>query len=115
MNTEDATLFWERYSVLTEKDFPVLLATGIVQSTLSSWRKHSRYPRADEAEKIAKALDTTVEYLVSGTDTRNSVCSSYGLDIAVLADKLNSEGFQILKSVAKGLIHDFGKNKESHD
>lgn len=38
----------------------------IRRPTISDWKKNGSYPTADVAVKIAKALHTTVEYLVTG-------------------------------------------------
>ena len=38
-------------------------------NTLRGWVSKNVLPRADEAVKIAKALNTTVEYLVTGEQT----------------------------------------------
>lgn len=40
--------------------------TGISLNTLRGWISKDVLPRADEAVRIAKALNTTVEYLVTG-------------------------------------------------
>lgn len=63
----DASQFWKRYAALVDKDLPVLLETKIKASTLSSYKTENRFPRADEAVKIAKKLGVTVEELVDGT------------------------------------------------
>lgn len=62
----DASDFWVRYSYLAEKDLSIILSTGIKPSTLSSYKTGKRFPRADEAVKISRALGKTVEYLVTG-------------------------------------------------
>ena len=41
---------------------------GIPETTLSSMRHSKTEPRASEAVKIARALDTTVEFLVTEDD-----------------------------------------------
>lgn len=38
------------------------------ETTISGWRSQDVLPRADDAVKIARALGTTVEYLVTGAD-----------------------------------------------
>lgn len=38
----------------------------IRRPTISDWKKNGSFPTADVAVKIAKALHTTVEYLVTG-------------------------------------------------
>lgn len=49
---------------------------GISLNTLRGWISKDILPRADEAVRIAKALDTTVEYLVTGevSDTARELC-----------------------------------------
>jgi transcriptional regulator with XRE-family HTH domain len=39
---------------------------GVGESTVSMWRTNGTIPRADDAVKIAKFLETTVEYLITG-------------------------------------------------
>lgn len=39
---------------------------GINYDSYNSCKKYNNLPRADEAVKIAQALETTVEYLVTG-------------------------------------------------
>lgn len=41
---------------------------GINYSSYNSCKKYGNLPRADEAVKIAKALNTSVEYLVTGEE-----------------------------------------------
>jgi len=75
MKKNNAEQFWLRYKSLAEKDLPITVKTGIHLSTLSTWRRKNIFPRADDALKIADALDTTVDYLVSGKKTAVGVCS----------------------------------------
>ena len=100
---KDASQFWLRYAELMPKDLPVLITTNINQSTLSTWRKKKIYPRADDACKIARSLNTTVEYLVTG---KNLFISDYllaAIDIARIDDNLSKEDFNILKHVVTDL------------
>jgi transcriptional regulator with XRE-family HTH domain len=103
MIDENANRFWSRYKQLAPKDCPVLTKTNIPQSTLATWRNKSIFPRADEACKIAGAIHTTVEYLVSGKTAVNDF-SPAALEIAVLADQLNKTGFKIIRSILSRLI-----------
>jgi hypothetical protein len=100
---KDAHQFWARYKRLAKKDLPVLVKTGILQPTLSSWRTKKIFPRANEAVAIAAALNTTVEFLVSGKETRNATVSVPAMNIALTADTLNDEGQHILSAVAESL------------
>jgi transcriptional regulator with XRE-family HTH domain len=110
-----AEKFWERYGGLARKDLPVILRTKIKQSTLSTWRSKKKFPRADMAVKIAKSLDTTVEYLVTGEEERGGHSgpgggageggeySPWATAVALQVDQLNDTGKKIVYDVAKGL------------
>jgi transcriptional regulator with XRE-family HTH domain len=97
---DDATQFWQRYDKLIEKDLPVLNKTGLSHSTLSTWKKESRFPRADAACQIAAVLNTTVEYLVTGKEPDNSAPSPAAMEIAAIADRLTEEDLRLLKDIA---------------
>jgi len=104
MDRLKAEQFWLRYEHFGIKDLPITLITNIHQSTLSTWKHRCIFPRADVACKIAKALNTTVEYLVYGQeDMVNSTCTSAALEVAIIADQLDKEGFRILKDMAYSL------------
>ena len=64
----DASAFWERADAKTEKDFALATGANMRPSTLSSYKAGNRFPRADESVRLARALKTTVEYLVSGDE-----------------------------------------------
>jgi transcriptional regulator with XRE-family HTH domain len=107
MGKYDPAQFWSRFQTLSEKDLPILLKTGISQSTLSTWRTQGTYPRADIAVEIAEALQTTVEYLVTGSDNILSRLDSAAVDIALTANKLSPTGQQTLQLIAKDLLTQF--------
>ena len=44
--------------------------TNIKLSTINSWFSNNRYPRVDHAHRIAKELNVTVEYLMTGEEDR---------------------------------------------
>lgn len=99
----DASAFWERYKLFAHKEFPVTLNTGIAQSTISTWRRGKKFPPADKAQQIAEALNTTVEYLVTGTDSKNPDYSPSILSIANIATHLTDKGVTTLYTIAAGL------------
>jgi hypothetical protein len=103
MAAKDAGGFWIRYKRLAKKDLPILVKTGILQPTLSSWRTKKIFPRANEAVSIAAALNTTVEFLVNGKDTSNATLSPAAMNIALTADTINAEGQKVLTTVAEAL------------
>jgi transcriptional regulator with XRE-family HTH domain len=47
--------------------------TGISKGTFSSWKSRNLMPRADDAFKIAEALDVSVEYLLAGDDRKGHI------------------------------------------
>ena len=112
MRAKDATQFWLRYKRLTDKDLPVLVKTGILQPTLSSWKSKKIFPRADEAVVIAAALNTTVEFLVTGKEPRSSSFSPSVQSLAHIADIINTEGLQILTAVADSLASKYPAHRK---
>lgn len=99
----DAKNFWIRYARNTEKDLPVILQTKIKASTLSSYKTSERFPRADEAVKIARALGVTVEYLVEGTSTDVQLPPKVMLLAQDLA-RLNDKDFEAVSRIVKALV-----------
>jgi len=97
MSVYNANQFWLRYKGITKRDCPVIKNTGIPASTLSTWKSKNIFPRADEAVKIAMALNTSVEYLVTGEISYIFTYSPDVLEIANDAAKLNDEGIKTLK------------------
>jgi hypothetical protein len=69
--------FYDRIKDMVKKNTPMTLeafiqSLGINYGTYQTQRKAHNLPRADEALKIAQSLNTSVEYLVSGTEPGNS-------------------------------------------
>lgn len=62
--------FYERVKELSKTQnlslIPFLQSLGINYETYKSAKRLNNLPRADEAVKIAEALNTSVEFLVSG-------------------------------------------------
>lgn len=69
--------FYERVKKLVKANnlslIPLLDSLGLTYETYRGQRRHNNLPRADEAVKIAKALGTTVEYLVTGETQQSSL------------------------------------------
>lgn len=63
---------YERFADLLEsrgvKPADITKKTGIKSTVFSEWKKGKSTPNADKLVKIARCLDTTVEYLVTGED-----------------------------------------------
>lgn len=50
------------------KNADVARATGISNMTLSDWKRGKSFPKADKMKKIAKYLNVSVDYLMTGKD-----------------------------------------------
>lgn len=81
------------------------------------WRRANNLPRADDAVKIAQALGTTVEFLVTGQEPAyiSSKLSPKALEIARAAEKLDDIGKQAALEVVIGLelSHPLGRSKST--
>ncbi|MBR4376671.1 MAG: helix-turn-helix transcriptional regulator [Spirochaetia bacterium] len=68
--------FWERVENLIEQKGinkkTLASETGIDSSSISKGLKNGSFPSAETAVKIAKFLNTSVEYLVTGIDSQLS-------------------------------------------
>lgn len=58
------------YEMITQKDLAEKIK--ISYNTLQSWITKDRLPDAEQAVKIAEYLNTTVEYLVTGNQKKDS-------------------------------------------
>jgi transcriptional regulator with XRE-family HTH domain len=65
--------FWENVEHLRREQNTtyrwIASKMGVSETTVSSMRKANTEPRASQAVKIAEALDTTVEYLVTNKES----------------------------------------------
>ncbi|MBR6081195.1 MAG: helix-turn-helix transcriptional regulator [Treponema sp.] len=65
-------LFAERLErLIKEKKLTQIVVAdtvGIRRPTISDWKKNGSYPTADVAVKIAKLLEVSVEYLITGKE-----------------------------------------------
>ena len=84
--------FWERVeNLLDQKGInkkTLASEAGIDSSNISKGLKSGGSPSADTAVKIAKFLDTTVEYLVTGADSRLSESQQKQLDTLLRYSKI---------------------------
>ena len=115
--------FWERLeSALSENDCTMAdlgRKIQIAPTVIFSWKTRGSIPRADIACKAAKALNTTVEYLINGTETEiinNRSRSTFV--VPVLNQELSAGKGDLLPEddFVKGLIElpsflrEYGKN-----
>ena len=101
----EADEFWKRYKNLAGEDIDILNKTGIGQSTLSTWKKMRRFPGADDAVRIAKAINKTVEWLVTGLEEAGLKDNEQVLLNAY--NQLNDIGKEAAISAVRGLISSF--------
>lgn len=68
--------FYERVKNLVKNKnlslLPFLSSLGIEYEKYRGQKRFNNLPRADEAVKIAQALNTTVEFLVTGEETNKA-------------------------------------------
>jgi len=73
---DDASIFWENVQkeVKTQNTTQEWLAknSGINFNTLHGWISKGIFPRVNEAIRIAASLNTSVEYLTSGSVQNNN-------------------------------------------
>lgn len=64
------TFMYERYCQLRDeqglRDADVARITGITPSTFSDWKRGKSAPNVQKIAALAKALDTTTDYLITG-------------------------------------------------
>lgn len=69
--------FWKNVNLLIKRldttQEPICQNLGISINTLRGWIAKDLLPRADDALKIAQALDTTVEYLFTGEEPNGGI------------------------------------------
>lgn len=87
MLNENAEHFWERVKELIKRNSTTQewLASqcDVSLGMVKSWIFNKRLPDAAQAVRIAKALQTSVEYLVSGEET-----TPLALENAMLKEKI---------------------------
>jgi len=84
-------VFYDNVKMLVKKNTHLTLESfiqslGLNYGTYHTQRKAGNIPRADEALKIAKALNTSVEFLVTGKEPENSKAAVLD-DLQAVIDK----------------------------
>lgn len=71
---EFAFQFWERVDYLRGSMTLAEMAqkTGIKHSLLRNLRTDNRYPKTEDSSKIAKCLNTTIDYLIYGISIQDA-------------------------------------------
>ena len=77
---------------MTQKEFAK--KTGILESTISEWKKNKTNPSSDKILAICRALDVSPEWLLSGVDpaaSRGRNQTYYVIDVDTETGKLVAE------------------------
>ena len=75
-----------QYKGMTVRELAEL--SGVNKQTIDNYLStHSSMPSAEAAVKIAKVLDVSVEYLVTGKDSSPALVSRYSPDVRKIADQ----------------------------
>jgi len=97
--------FWDRLDSKTKGTYNrkrLADELGISVSAISMWKYRKNYPTADVAVKLAEALDTTVEYLVTGKSSDTWQPPRRYADIVKLLEELNDSELEAVKVLAEG-------------
>lgn len=88
----DASPFWRRVNGLIKiqktKQEAVAAQCDISYQTFRGWVSRKTFPAGDETYRIAQALGTTVEYLVTGETPKPSAADETIDEILAAIDKL---------------------------
>ena len=96
--------FWKNvkdeldYNLKTQKE--LASAIGISYNTLQSWITKDRLPDAEQALKIAKQLDTSVEYLVTGKTAEQKGIKQNLQDMLPKLNHLSDENLDLIDVIA---------------
>lgn len=111
--------FWQRVKFLIKENNTkqewLAEKTGIKYQTLRSMISKNTFPKADDAVKIAKALNTTVEYLVNGNKDSNHEINKFYIENAKYSvfleylSELNSNQIEDIETMVIALVE---KNEE---
>lgn len=104
-NADGPGQFWARYKELAISDVETGKKIGVGKSTFATWRMKDRYPPADRAVAIAQALDTTVEWLVTGDTAYRVRMDPVGESIQDVVEML-AEIDKTRLSIIKSLLSD---------
>ena len=102
--------FWERLeSALSENDCTMADLGRKIQlspTVINSWKTRGSIPRADIACKTAKALNTTVEYLIDGTIDTKNINSAKTFLVPILNQELSAGHGELFpdNDVVEGLL-----------
>ena len=86
------------YNLITQKE--LASAIGISYNTLQSWITKDRLPAAEQALKIAKQLNTSIEYLVTGKNEEQKGIKTNLQDMLPKLNHLSNENLELIDIIA---------------
>ena len=102
--------FWERFEQALENNkitaSELSRTIGVASSVIYAWKMRDSIPRADIAVKVAEQLNTTVEYLVTGTGNNQISKSDNTFLVPILNQELSAGHGDLLpeEDVIEGLL-----------
>ena len=82
------------YNLITQKE--LASAIGISYNTLQSWITKNRLPDAEQALKIAKQLNTSIEYLITGKNENQKGLNQNLQDMIPKLNHLSDENLELI-------------------
>ena len=86
------------YNLITQKE--LASAIGISYNTLQSWITKDRLPDAEQSLKIAKQLNTSIEYLVTGKNEEQKGIKTNLQDMLPKLNHLSNENLELIDIIA---------------
>ena len=102
--------FWERFEQALEDNkitaSELSRTIGVASSVIYAWKMRDSIPRADIAVKVAEELNTTVEYLVTGTGNNQIAKSNNTFLVPILNQELSAGKGDLLpeEDAVEGLL-----------
>lgn len=99
--------FWQKvkeeleYNLITQKELAEKI--GISYNTLQSWITKDRLPDAEQALKIAKQLNTSIEYLVTGKNEEKNGIKQNLQEMIPKLNHLSNENLELIDLIARRL------------
>lgn len=96
--------FWQNvkdeldYNLITQKELSEKI--GISYNTLQSWITKDRLPDAEQALKIAKELNTSIEYLITGKAENQNGINPNLQDMIPKLNHLSNENLKLIGLIA---------------
>ena len=97
--------FWKRLKTEIDKENTtfrwVAEQLKVPESTVSRWRTSGALPKADQAVTIAKLFNISVEYLVTGEDSKIPAMRDNEREILKILNEVSDNELKVLCSMIK--------------